>query len=70
MTLQELEKMDKEFLTPDEVSKVIGCKPHSIRVQVGIDPTALGFPVTKIGTRVLIPRRGFISWMKGEQYGR
>lgn len=63
MTFDELEKSDKDFLTPEDVSGVLGCHPYSINVQAREDITKLGFPAAKIGTRVRIPRLGFIRWM-------
>lgn len=65
MTLQEIRESDKDFLTPEEAAEVIGCKPYAINVQAKADPSKLGFPVCMIGTRVRIPRRGFLRWMEG-----
>lgn len=64
MTLEEIERSDKDFLIPADVAPVLGCKPFSINVQAKDDISKLGFPATKIGTRVLIPRQGFLRWMK------
>jgi len=66
MTLSELQASTKEFLIPEDVADLIGCKPYSINVQAKADPSKLGFPVSLIGTRVKIPRLGFLYWM---QYG-
>ncbi len=65
MTLQELQTSDKITLTPAEVCEVLGCKPYSINVQAQEDPRKLGFPVAVIGTRVRIPRVGFLKWLEG-----
>ena len=63
MTFDEIAQSDKDFLTPEDVSGVLGCHPYSINVQAKEDIGKLGFPATKIGTRVRIPRLGFIRWM-------
>ena len=64
MTYEQILESKKDFLTPEEVAPVVGCKPHAINVQVKTDASALGFPVCLMGTRVRIPRLGFIHWMK------
>ena len=66
MTLQEILKSDKVFLTPTEVSEVIGCMPYSINTQAKADPSKLGFPVCMMGVTVRIPRQGFSH---GLQFG-
>ena len=62
MTIEDLKKLDKEVLTPGDVAPVLGCDPNVIRRQAKEDIYALGFPCSKIGTRIKIPRQGFISW--------
>ena len=64
MTVTEIQAMDKDFLTPADVAPLIGCKPYSINVQAEEDISKLGFPATKIGTRVRIQREGFLHWLK------
>lgn len=64
MTFEEIERSSKDFLIPSDVAQVLGCKPYSLNVQAREDISALGFPAAKIGTRVLIPRLGFIRWIK------
>ena len=64
MTLQEMRDSTKEFLTPEEVAGCIGCMPYSITSQAKEDATRLGFAVTVIGTRVRIPRRAFLHWVR------
>lgn len=66
MTFEEIKRSDKDFLIPADVAPVLGCKPYSVNVQAKADISKLGFPVTMMGTRVLIPRLGFIRWV---QYG-
>lgn len=66
MTMKEIRESDKDFLTPSEVQEVLGCDTYSINVQAKEDASKLGFPVVILGTRVRIPRLGFLHWM---QYG-
>lgn len=65
MTLAEMKKYDRDWLTCDQVSEVLGCTPHSVRIQAHEDETRLGFPVIVLGTRVRIPRIPFIQFMEG-----
>lgn len=64
MTFTEIEQSEKDFLTPTDVAPILGCMSYSINVQAKEDITKLGFPAAKIGTRVLIPRLGFIRWVR------
>lgn len=66
MTLEEIRASDKTFLTPADVAPVLGCDPHSIRLQAREFPEQLGFAVTVIGRRTLIPRKSFLRFM-GEE---
>ena len=63
MTTTEVLKSTADMLTPAEVASVIGCNPQSIRDQAQAAPGMLGFPVSVIGTRVMIPRVAFCLWM-------
>lgn len=67
ITLDDVKAMDREMLTPTIVGKVLGCTPYSITIQARNRPDLLGFPVHVHGTRTLIPRRGFIRWMEGDE---
>lgn len=66
MNLEEIKKSDREWLTPREVAKCLGCNPYAISQQAARDASQLGFPVIKIGQRVKIPKRAFIKFMEGE----
>lgn len=66
MTIEDLKEMDKEILTPADVAPILGCDPNIIRFQAKQDINSLGFPCSKIGSRIKIPRRAFIAWfLKG-----
>ena len=66
MTIREMEALEREYLTPDEVATVLCCRPHAIRVTAHQQPELLGFPVCVLGSRVKIPRRAFLRFMSGE----
>lgn len=67
LTFEEIKGLDKEMLTPMEVSGVLGCMPYAINVMAKQCPTNLGFPVVFIGNRAKIPRRAFISYIEGKE---
>lgn len=72
LTLEDLERSDKNMLTADEAAAYIGCDGQSIRVQAQKDPAMLGFPIIVIGRRIFIPRTGFVRFVRGlnvEGYG-
>lgn len=47
----------------EDVSRLLGVNPQSIREQAHRDPAKLGFPVSVIGTRVLIPKEPFYKFL-------
>ena len=63
MTLKDMMKSDRPFLTPAEVAPVLECAPHAIRLAARSAPEGLGFPVICIGSRVKIPRLPFVEFM-------
>lgn len=63
MTYEEMLVSDKVFLLTEDVAELLGCKPYSINAQAQQDPAKLGFPVCVTGSRVRIPRLGFLHWM-------
>ena len=66
MTLDDLKRIDREFLTPAQVAEVLNCSAHGVRIWARQRPEQLGFPVCIIGTRVRIPKRPFIQFMEGK----
>ena len=69
MTLTELEAIPEEVLTCAEVAPVLMVNPQSIRLQAAECPERLGFPVICIGSRTLIPKEGFLYFMRGYKKG-
>lgn len=62
MTLDEIRRSDKLFLTPRDVAPVLGVMPYSITIQARQCPEKLGFPVCVIKTRTKIPRIPFLRF--------
>lgn len=69
MTLEEIEGLQTEILSCQQIAKVLGANPHTLHVQAMQDATKLGFPVICMGSRVKIPKRAFIKYMKGDKNG-
>ena len=67
MTITELQKSDKAFLIPTDISAILGVDPHSIRIMARDCPDRLGFPVVRIGTRTKIPRIPFLAFLGVEE---
>lgn len=65
MSLAELNEINRDYLTPQQVGKILNCAPYSINVQAKRNKDDLGFPVIIIGNRVKIPKQAFIEYMKG-----
>ena len=66
MTLNEIKASEAVMLKPADVADVLGCDPHSIRVQAHEYPESLGFNVILLGNRTLIPRKAFLRFL-GEE---
>lgn len=65
MTLEDIRRFEREYLTPVQVAPLLGLDPQYIRIQARTDADKLGFPVTVCGTRIKIPRRAFLRFMEG-----
>lgn len=63
MTLEEIRRSDKPFLLATDVAPLLGCNPHFIRRAAHDAPELLGFPVSVMGTRTLIPRKPFLEFI-------
>ena len=66
LTIGDLEAMAGTTLDAAAAAQILGCHPQSLRDQARRDPSALGFPVSIIGRRVIIPREPFIKWINGQ----
>ena len=65
MTLSEIERLDTDFLTVQQVAECMKMNPQVIRDQVERDVHWLGFPICRAGHAFRIPKDGFIAWAKG-----
>ena len=63
MTLEQIRKSDKLWLTPCDIAPVMKCDPNLIRWQAHNDPAKLGFPVTVLKSRVKINRKCFLEYL-------
>lgn len=63
-TLREIEALETEVLTCKDVSRVLCAGAYYLHEQAMKDPTKLGFPVIVHGTRVKIPKRPFLAFMR------
>ena len=66
MSLEELEKIEDEVLTCTQVAPVLKANAATLHLQARERPELLGFPVIVAGSRVKIPKRAFIRYMKGD----
>lgn len=65
MTLQDIERIPKEYLTAAQVAPVLGSDPQTIRMQARLRPDLLPFHVVCLGSRVKIPKEAFLRVMRG-----
>lgn len=65
MTLEEIEALPVEVLTCKQVAPLIGASAVWLHKQAVNDAKKLQFPVIVYGTRVKIPKRPFIKFMRG-----
>ena len=66
MTLEEIQTLKKDIITPAQAAQVLECDPHFIRLAARQKPELLGFPVIVIRSRVKIPRLAFVRYMEGK----
>lgn len=67
MTIDEIRASTKDMLTPSDVAPILKCNPYSLNIAARADIKALGFPASLIGTRLRIPRVGFLRWLDGRE---
>ena len=63
-TLEDIERIPKTMLLATDVSPYLETDPGLIRWQAQREPEKLGFPVVVIGSRVKIPKEGFVFYCK------
>lgn len=64
-TLAEIEACQKTMLFASDVAEYLHTDAHSIRLAARQAPGLLGFPMIVVGSRVLIPKEGFVRFCQG-----
>ncbi len=64
-TLDDIEKIDSPILLPRQIAGYLKCAQYTINCQAMQDPSKLGFPVIMAGSRVKIPKDGFLNYCRG-----
>ena len=67
MTFQDIVNVRGEVLSATQVGAYLHTNPQAIREQARECPELLGFPVIVVGTRVIIPKAGFIAYITGKE---
>lgn len=65
-TLEDIEALPKEILTPADIAPILGCQPYAINVATENGENPFNFPVYRMGRRVKIPKQPFLKAMRGE----
>lgn len=68
MTICDMRKSDKAYLTPTDIAEVIRCKPYSLNRTIKRGGT-LPFDYIMVGTRLKIPRVPFLEWAERMKLG-
>lgn len=63
MTVEEIKSSDKTYLTAGDICRILRSDEHTIREVARTSPDKLGFKVTVINRRVLIPRIPFLQFI-------
>lgn len=66
-TLEDIEKIDSPILLPRHVAGYLKCAQYTINCQAQQDASKLGFPVIIAGSRIKIPKDGFINFCRGKK---
>lgn len=68
LTLEEIRRMDKDWLTPEEASGPLGCTGHLLGWMCHNEPEKVQFPFICINSKTIIPRTGYLNWFDGMKY--
>lgn len=63
MTIEDVMKSNRTFLSAQDIAPILRCDPQAIRVQAREKPESMGYPVLVIGRRVRIPRIPFLRYL-------
>ena len=71
MTLEQISKLDRDYLIPSDIAPILGVAQYSICVQVREDKkngtSSFPFPTIRIGSRGKIPKLPFLEAMGYKQ---
>ena len=67
MTIDEIMASDRIMLTAADIAPILGSDPQTIRQTARKHPELIGFPFAFTGTRIKIPRIGFVRWYNGDR---
>ena len=62
MLIEEIERLNRNFLTPAEVSKALGISIATFYRNY----KKMKFPTTRVGSRLQIPKEAFLDFRYGE----
>lgn len=65
VSLTDIERLTGDFIPVKTAAQYLRCGPQALRLQAHKDPLCLGFPVTVLGSRVLIPKKPFLLYIRG-----
>ena len=63
-TMEDLEILTCDWLTPEEAAPVLGTTPQTLLAAAKQGSETIGIPVMVLKSRVKIPRRGLIHFIK------
>ena len=66
-TLEDIEKIDSPILLPRHVAGYLKCAQYTINCQAQRDASKLGFPIIMTGSRIKIPKEGFLNYCRGKE---
>ena len=64
MTLADLDAVQDDYLTADQVAGHMGTTAESLRAVAREDISKLGFPASMVGHRLYIPKQGYLYWYR------
>lgn len=65
MTIQQIRSFTGDMLSVQDISEVIGSKARDIANTARTTPWLIRYPFTFVGSRMKIPRVGFLNWIEG-----
>ena len=60
MLIEEIEKLDRNFLTPSEAAKALGISIATFYSNY----KKMKFPTTRVGSRLQIPKEAFLDFLR------